>query len=124
MNYAVYKDSGEILKVVRCSPSQIECEKKEGVSILEVEDNVDDSSHYVAGGQAVRKRGLSWELVDGDMEMEIRGLPEGLEVVWDGQTAFTDGGSLFLDHDVPGTYRLRIYGGIEYVDMILEVPID
>ena len=54
MRYAIYNDSGEILRVLSCPASCLDANIKDGESACPIPDG-DDSTHKVVNGKAVPK---------------------------------------------------------------------
>ena len=54
MRYAIYNDSGEILRVVSCPASVIAANVHDGEDFVPLPEG-DDSSHKVVNGKAVPK---------------------------------------------------------------------
>lgn len=121
MILAVHDSEGVILRVVTCPSSQVEGQAGSGEALVEVAEGVSDITHYIHEGEAVEKAALYPSVEVDGFTATITGLPDGLEVEFDGVTAITDDDPLEIEVDEPGTYRLRIDGGAPYISTEVEI---
>lgn len=117
INYVVYKSgTGEISHNGCCTPSVLLLQPVEaGESILEVDVQADNSTHYIDNGILTGKTNhpLSINkttiLADGIDECLITGIANPSTVTWsDGQQDEITDGEAGFSVDLPGAYKIKI----------------
>lgn len=125
MRYAVYnREDGYIYFIISGTyrSAKDQCRNEEGV--VKVSSGVDDGSHYILKGGAVRKKTLDTKHVISGLTVKFSGLPAGLTVSVDEEYVVTDDDPLEVSFDMPGTYHLRLHGLAPFVSRMMEVTID
>ncbi|WP_447896058.1 hypothetical protein [Vreelandella sp. GE22] len=110
--YAFIDEQGGILQVYRTTQQIVPCA-----------DEVDDRTHYFDGHDIVLKKPLEYEVEHAGLSVTLTGLPPGLLVDTNGQSAQADETPLTIEYDVPGTYALSFSGLVEYTDVGVEVTV-
>ncbi|MCF2913380.1 hypothetical protein [Halomonas sp. Cn5-12] len=119
-HYAVFGSDGVIFGIVS-QPLRVKAPK----SSIRITAPVDDARYYVdvATKTLHAKRELNAQPVVNGLSVTINGLPAGIWVMTNGQQATTDGGSLFIQYDLPGTYAIYLRGHPHLIDTTLEVTL-
>ena len=112
--YIAYDSVGRIHRSGICTTSDLPLQESAELSVLSVDDQVDDSKYYVVDGEVVEKGTLTATLdktvidADGIDEAVLSPLPAPIEVQLDGQTIVVEDGSFELSTDYAGPYHIVI----------------
>ena len=112
--YALAMSDGRIRGVTKGPYLYVRCD-----------ETVDDVTHYldVSTGEIHLKQALDFELTINGLSATLEGLPAGLTVEANGMEADTDGESMSIEFDIPGTYSIHLTGLVKYLDQVLEVTV-
>ena len=121
-HYAIYnRRSGAIEFIFTGAPNNVATNCPPGQSYIEVGEGIDDDSHYIKNGVAVKKGVLSPNInVDG-LTAIVTGIPKDVSVFFDGQRTLTDDDPLELEVDEPGTYKLVARDNTHYRESSWEI---
>lgn len=123
--YAVADEQGRILRMVTCPESQVGLQAGEREKVFPVDAlGMTDETHYVAGGQFVKKASFNTEHAVDGLHIVFGSLPIGLTVSAGDDAIEVDNQPTEIRFELPGTYTIRLSGLVEYQDEELEVTIN
>ncbi len=121
-HFAFYSDGGRIDWVLSAPSSDYA--NMQGGDYLPCDELVSDDAHYVAGGEILPKQTLDTSHQVSGLEVVFSALPQGLLIEVAGESMIAEGGNDSIEFELPGTYRVRLFGSVPHLDQELEVTVD
>lgn len=123
-SFAIYnKNTGEIDRVCHCHSDLVGLQCSDAEAYLPYVGNVSDLTHFVVGDVIKNKKPFSYKKTLTSLGVLLEGLPKGTRVSVGAQELIVREGTVKIEFDLPGTYKIQLSGSVSHLDETLEATV-